>query len=88
MFERAYSASSEIWLGLWMSHRGASEYYVSITEFYNLTYIFSAYNESNGFSLGENDQLYRYLLITDASNKPKVKHQNYDQNYEKYCNLL
>ena len=52
------------------------------------TYKFSAYNESNGFSLGENDQLYRYLLITDASNKPKVKHQNYDQNYEKYCNLL
>ena len=33
---------------------------------------YSAYNESNGFSLGENDQLYRYLLITDASNKPKV----------------
>ena len=31
-----------------------------------------AYNESNGFNLGENDQLYRYLLITDASNKPKV----------------
>ena len=43
------------------------------------TIFYSAYNESNGFSLGENDQLYRYLLITDASNKPKVPHLTYNK---------
>jgi len=49
----------------------------------------TAYNESNGFNLGENDQLYRYLLITDASNKPKgnCRYRSYS-NETAVCSLI